>query len=690
MIVSRIVLTTVAALATVVLSSNFAQSQQRMPGVFPEQRWLDVRTPEQIRSYPVPEITLPFTIADQTDSRQEQRISLDEAIQIAVVNANVIRVLTGIAASSSGRTIYDVAIANTAIDVQTSVFDPRFDITSTMNKTDRPGAIFDPFDPSQAITVGSSTDFFNTTASLSKLMLDGGTVGLNANTISSYFEPGVQPLEPEFRSFVDLALRQPLMRGFGRDANLTPVIVARIDTERSYFQFKDSVQVLVRSVIAAYWNLVASRIDVWARLQQIKQAEFANERAAARLQQGLARAADVAQARSALANFRASLITARANMLLAETVLRNILELEPSSTQVLVPTSLPVLEQVDFDWDGVLAIAEQYRPDIIELKLILEADAQLLIQADNQARPQLDGIANYRWDGLSGEMPNGNQLPYEPGRFAGFSLGVNFSVPLGLRQGRASLRRRELLIARDQANLDQGIHQMVHQLTINYRNLDQFFQQYIAFKEAREAARLNFENQIEEVRADRREFINALQAITDWGNAVSAEARSITQYNTELADIERESGTILETHGIRFYEERFSSLGPVGLMGLRRTNACYSSNIRPEGSTDRYTESNDTSDDAFKLEDLDYQRESDRQQMEKGPDQNPLPPAFEIPSPEIPPGDGANTAGPGDVSRSRSERPRPGDAANTAGPTDRVSRADPVAPKRKRLLDYLR
>ena len=51
---------------------------------------------------------------------------------------------------------------------------------------------------------------------------------------------------------------------------------------------------------------------------------------------------------------------------------------------------------------------------------------------------------------------------------------------------------------RDQANLEQGVHQMIHDLAINYRNLDQFFEQYVAFKEAREAARLNYENQVGE------------------------------------------------------------------------------------------------------------------------------------------------------------------------------------------------
>jgi hypothetical protein len=222
-------------------------------------------------------------------------------------------------------------------------------------------------------------------------------------------------------------------------------------------------------------------------------------------------------------------------------------------------------------------------------------------------------------------------LPNEPGRFAGFNVGVNFSVPLGLRQGRAALRQQELLLVRDQANLDQGIFQMVQQLTINYRNLEQFFEQYIAFQEARVAARLNFENQAAEVIAGRREFINVLQAITDWGNAVSQEAASITQYNTELAEVELQTGTILETHGVRFVEERYGSLGPT-LFGIRRFDTCYPKQIDVNTTADRYNDSPNSSDDSFNLEKLDY-RDSERNPEKSEPFQ-PQPPAR---MPSIPP-----------------------------------------------------
>lgn len=573
---------------------------------------------------------VPLTVSAVDQPLAAEPLTLDQAIRTALENARVVRFLGGVSASTSGRTVYDVAVSNTGIDEQNAVFDPTLNLTTTLGKSDRPVAVADPLNPGQTLITGSSADAVNTSVGLAKRMYNGAELGLNVTPVGSYFSPGVFPLDPQYSTGVETTLRQPLLKGYGRAANLAPVVVARIGTERSYFQYKDAVQELVRGVIEGYWSLVAARVEVWAREQQVEQAEFAYQRATARKEEGIERAADVAQAASALANFRASLITARSNRILAETALRNLLGLPPSGSSELVPVSVPVRERVEFDWAYLIALAERQRPDLIELKLILEADQQLLLQACNQARPQFDGIANYRWDGLRGEMPNGATIGSGTGQFAGWNVGVNFSVPLGLRQGRAALRRQELVIRRDEANLEQGVHQVVHQLTVNYRNVAQFFEQITAFGEARKAALINYENQIGEFEADRQGFLNVLQAITDWGNAVSQEARSVTQYNTELANIERQSGTILESHGIVFYEERYQSLGPLGRAGPCRD---YPAQLRALGDDQaRYPDSGQPADAAFDLKDL-SERRRERDPESPGTEQE----SDQGPSTELPP-----------------------------------------------------
>src|SRR5207237_7059248 len=119
--------------------------------------------------------------------------------------------------------------------------------------------------------------------------------------------------------------------------------------------------------------------------------------------------------------------------------------------------------------------------------------------------------------------------------------------PLGLRKDRAGLRRAELIVKRDEANLDQGLHAALHTLAGNLRNLAQFYEQYQVYKETEIAARVNLEQQKALVRTGKAIFLVELQAITDLANAASAKAQALVQYNTELANLERQTGTILDT-----------------------------------------------------------------------------------------------------------------------------------------------
>jgi outer membrane protein TolC len=391
-------------------------------------------------------------------------------------------------------------------------------------------------------------------------------------------------LNPRTTSDTSLSFTQPLLQGAGAAANLAPILISRIDTERSYFQLKDSVQDLVRGTVEAYWQLSFAQVDVWAREQQVVQGREALNRTEAQQVVGIANEADVAQARVAYEGFRANLIAAEANRLAREAALRNIIGLSPSDGRRLTPATSPSTRRLPAEWQEILVLAEEYRPDLIELKLVLEADEQQLVIARNNALPRLDGVALYRWNGLEGRTPAGTRLS-DNGEFQDWELGVNFSVPLGLRRERAQVRQTELVLARDRANLDQALHAAAHRLAASYRDLDQYYEQYTAFARVRKAAWTNVDNQLARYRVRQPVIlVNVLQAITDWGNAVSSENQALVLYNTELANLQRETGTILESHGVRFWEERYRSVGP---LGRHFPSLCYPSAMSPGPNVNR-------------------------------------------------------------------------------------------------------
>ncbi|MDA1229986.1 MAG: TolC family protein, partial [Planctomycetota bacterium] len=264
----------------------------------------------------------PVTVATEGIEQSERLMTLDEAIRLSLQHSEVIRVLTGVSASPSGATIYDTAIATTSIDQAKAVFDPVFSANSSFRHTEIPGLNNLGTGINEIQTGGNDSS-----VELKDLNTFGGTVDLKF--LNALDNPAVAGFLNRNAPAATLSYTQPLLAGFGRDANTAPIVIARYQQEVSYFQFKDRMQELVRGTISAYWSLVQARTELWAREIQVDQFERVYNRVEAQFRNGLANQGDVAQPKLAYANFRANLIAARANVLQREAALRNIMGLPP-------------------------------------------------------------------------------------------------------------------------------------------------------------------------------------------------------------------------------------------------------------------------------------------------------------------------------------------------------------------------
>ena len=557
----------------------------------------------------------PVTVATEGIEQSERLMTLDEAIRLTLQHSEVIRVLTGVSAVSSGQTIYDTAIATTPIDQAKAVFDPVFSANSSFRHNEFPG-----LNGLGTAIIGSQTGGNDSSVGLSDKNTTGGTI--NLGFANAWDNPTVAGFLNRNAPAASLSYTQPLLAGFGRDANTAPIIIARLQQEQSYFLFKDAMQELVRGTISAYWSLVQARTELWAREKQRELLKVSVDISEARLRAQVkdANAGNIAQAKLAYANNAANLIAARANVLQREDALRNMIGLPPEDDGRIVPSSPPTRDQIQFVWEEINQTAQSRRPDLIELNLILMADQKRLVQNRNLAQPQLDAVALQQWNGLSGRILNGNRLSSGLDENNSWTMGVNFSIPLSLRQSRAQVRNQELLIAKDRANIQQNLHRIEHLLATSLRSVDQNFLQYEAFRDAREAARVNLVYQGALVFSGRAILLNYLQAVSDWGNAIASEAQTLTAYNTELAGLELQTGTILETHGIRFVEEQFAS---IGTHGRCFENECYPRDLRPQENNQRYKDSGEAAENAFNLDDFPQLRKPGPQLPQEFEDLNP-------------------------------------------------------------------
>lgn len=557
--------------------------EQRIRWTSAQKRSL-VRRPPGIR---------PETVATEEPPADQQFLPLNEAIRLALQNSEVIRVLTGNGAVSSGITVYDTAIAVGDIDIAKAQFDPVLQANSAYRHSEFP------------FLNQAGNDLTGTAASVNDAgvtLLDRNqTGGQAALSTGNTFEPtDGEGFTTRNRPRIELSYSQPLLAGAGLRANRTAIVIARLRLEQSFFRYKSSMQNLVFGVISAYWQLVRARTELWAREQQVERLEVSLQSQKVRAEVGMERGASTAQAQASLSIARATLVSARAAVLQAEAALRNIIGLPPEDERRLVPSTPPTMQRINFDWDDIVSTAQSLDPELVELNLVLRADQERLVQRRNVARPSLSADAVYGWNGLSGKLVGGGRIR-DPGLGdnTNWSLGISFSVPLSLRESRAAVRSQELILARDRAAIQQQLHRLEHDLATVLRSIEQNLAQYDAFHAAREAAWINVELQRAERTSGRSILLNELLAITDWANTVASEAQALTAYNTELARLELSTATILDTHGVRFSEEQFGAVGPHGI--LTEDVQSYPRSLRAETETTRYPDSQQPAEDAFGL-----------------------------------------------------------------------------------------
>ena len=146
---------------------QFAKAQVGWP-FLPEQRSLKVRDPAELTKFPVPAIPEPPTVKRPQGELPTEYFSLDEAIRVSLANSTVVRVLGGVSASTSGRTIYDAAITNTQIDREQARFDPTLRVNNGFSQIEQPQAAFGPGGPPNVVIGGTTNENYNLDFGLGK------------------------------------------------------------------------------------------------------------------------------------------------------------------------------------------------------------------------------------------------------------------------------------------------------------------------------------------------------------------------------------------------------------------------------------------------------------------------------------------------------------------------------------------
>ena len=531
----------------------------------------------------------PFTISDpfEMDESKIWNLSLEEAVANALKNSKTIRTAGGnavfrvipgttltsqaiptnlVTRNDGTPTIYDPALISSdpqfGVEAALSEFDAQFNMNFNWDRLDRP----------QNFTTGSpfflsefSQNLATVNAELTKRSATGTQWFLRQNNTYDYNNRGGLIYPSSWQTNVEAEARHPLLRGSGVQVNRVNVLLARIREDVALADFETNIRNLASDVEEAYWQLYFAYHNLEAAKTGRDSALVTWRRVYALMTNGAegGEAEKEAQARQQYFEFRSRTEGALRDLYKAEGSLRYFMGLAATDGRLVRPTSEPTDAWVKFDWFEIHEEALARSPELRRQGWRIKQRETEMIAARNQLLPQLDAVALYRFLGLGDDLISGNRAGRnfnEPnsyawdelteGRYQEWTLGLQFSTPIGFRQELAGVRNAQLQIAREKAVMEDMELEISHLLTDTIRDLDSNY----SLVQTNLNRLIAADKEVDSVQAAYDAGTVTLDLLLDAqrrrSDAQIAYFQALIEYNIAIKDVHHRKGSLLEYNGV--------------------------------------------------------------------------------------------------------------------------------------------
>jgi outer membrane protein TolC len=485
-------------------------------------------------------------------------LALQQAVLMGLQRSEIVRTLSGTVRIEPVTTL-DPAIAATEIAKESARFDPRVSAAYIGSRINQPPDSF--FGP--GLDTNTRRDEGNFAAGLEKLWPWGTTTRLSYDPSLGYlfFPQGSSSLNPAYTTATVFELKQPFLRAGGWNVNVAPIRIATARADQSRWDVTQVMLSKMRSIAEAYWKLHAAMLALQSVESVLPLTEEVVRIEHLRMQAQRSIYMDVARANASLESVKRQLSQAQLNVAQREYDLRQLLGLPTADGTLLTPIDLPAQAKATFDLDTLVRTAYQARPDLNRRRLRREEQEWRLTAARNGQLPQLDLRALYRTSGLNDQLDDSlNQMSRF--NYTDWTLGLEYSMPLGNCRAKAEVESAELLLQRELALLRGFEEQIVFDFAAliaeahsTWERYESSLRQVQDTQEWLRLARLRFANPPN--RGDDRlllalyDYQVAMQSYID---STSTCSRTLADYNTLLIRIEESQGTLLDRWQIQFVD----------------------------------------------------------------------------------------------------------------------------------------
>ena len=487
--------------------------------------------------------------------------------------------------------VYDSAIQETGIlfgrrglDAALSDFDARLNSSLTFNggtnRQNSPG-----FGPTPALApIDTQIGVFNT--GLSKSFATGGSVAVNSNFSDAFSNSAQSYYQSAYTGSLGATFTQPLLAGSGvnftRVAGTTNpafgpitgvsqgVSIARINQDLSLADFEIAVRTALRDIENSYWDLYLSYRQYDTSVTAYESAFQTWREAQTKLEVGTLKKADELQARDRLYETKSSLELALNQLYQTESELRRLVGLPMNDGTVLRPAEEPIVAELKPDWQACLVDGLTQRVELRRQKWQIKSLQLQLDAARSLVRPSLNAVAGYNRLGFGDTL--GGQGVYDPllstptdsvlgsmthDNLNSWTVGMQFSVPIGLRQARSQARNYELQVAKANAVLAAQERSIAHDITNAIQDVAAAYTAAQSNLSRLEAARERVELLDAERDVGTLTLDLVLRAQASVATAEGSYYQQVVAYNKAITNLNLATGRLLEFNNIYLQEGKW-------------------------------------------------------------------------------------------------------------------------------------
>ena len=534
------------------------------------------------------------------DASEPWDMSLTEAVHIALQNNDIIRsagqfLSPGNVLLTNGQnvpSVYDPGISESGVlfgtrgvEAALSAFDANFTTSMIWGRDEQ--VQNNPFFAGGLMpgaTLTRETGSFQ--AGLRKDFAYGGQFQLNhtVNYLGSN-APG-QLFPSTYTGLVQALYRQPLWAGagteytriagpitqsFGGLSGVTQgVVIARINNDISIADFQAAIRNLVKDTEDTYWDLYLSYRNydtaVTARNAALATWRFAKIRVELDADIDVA---DESQARDQYFAAEALVENTRSAIFTNETRLRRLLGLPVNEGRVIRPADEPITAEFDPDWQTSLTEALVHRVELRKQKWNIKSLELQLAAANSLTKPRLDFVGGYQVNGFGDDLLKYNDSDaagtaqglnsyYETltqGNQTGWSLGFEFTMPIGFRSAHSQVRNIELRLSKAHQVLYTQELEVAHELAVAFQELTRAYASAQSNYNRRKAAMDNVSTIETQVELGDKTVDEILRAQDRRARAEIDFFTAMVDYNKALTNFHFRKGTLLQDTNVTLMED---------------------------------------------------------------------------------------------------------------------------------------